>query len=118
MLAVNCFYPPEFSGEDAAGWKGRRWSVLDIADQVVTAQHLQLAREHLRRLRAEVGTVMMIDPVPYRIVRRTGFYAQFVDRADWPGFMRSGRRAALDAITRGLRRNVRQRARAGKLKPA
>lgn len=98
VLGVNCFYPPEFRGEDATGWKGRRWSVLDIADQVMTAQHIQLARENLRRLRAEVGTVMMINPVPYAVVRRTGLYFQFLDRSAWPAFMRSGRRAALAAL--------------------
>jgi NTE family protein len=103
VLAVNCFYPPDFAGEDAGGWRSRRWSVLDIGDQVVTAQHVEIARENLRRLRAEVGNVMMIDPVPYELVRRAGFYAQFLDHSAWPEFMRSGRRAALGALRKGLR---------------
>jgi NTE family protein len=104
VLAVNCFYPPGFAGEDAGGWQGRQWSVLDIADQVVTAQHLEIARKNLRRLRAEVRTVMMIDPVPYGVVRRAGFYTQFLDRSAWPEFMRSGRLAALSALRKGLRK--------------
>ena len=95
VLAVNGFYPPEFDGEDATGWRDREWSVLDIADQVVTAQHVQLARENLRRLRAEVPSVLMMDPVPYELVRRTGFYTQFLSRNDWPEFMRAGRKDAL-----------------------
>jgi len=99
VLAVNCFYPPGFAGENAEGWNKRSWSVVDIADQVVTAQHLQLARENLRRLRAEVKTVTMIEPVPYRLVRRTGFYSQFLDRSQWPDFMRWGRRATLKALS-------------------
>ncbi len=103
VIAVNCFYPPDFEGEDASGWRKRQWSVLDIADQVVTAQHVQLARENLRRLHAEVGTVMMIDPVPYKLVRRAGFYAQFLDHRDWPDFMRSGRTAALPVLRRHRR---------------
>lgn len=107
VVGVNCFYPPGFEGEDASGWQGRRWSLLDIADQVVAAQHVQLARENLRRLRAEVGTVMMIDPVPYELVRRAGFYAQFLDHSEWPGFMRAGRRAALVALRRHLGRRRR-----------
>lgn len=94
VLAVNCFYPPGFEGEDASGWREHFWSVLDIADQVVTAQHVQLARENLRRLRAVVPTVMMMEPVPYELVRRAGFYAQFLERRDWRAFMRSGRRDA------------------------
>lgn len=103
VLGVNCFYPPEFAGEDVRGWQSRRWSVLDIGDQVVTAQHLEIARENLRRLRARVNQVMMINPVPYRLVRKAGFYAHFLDRASWPEFMRSGRREALAALKRGLR---------------
>jgi NTE family protein len=106
VVALNCFYPPEFAGEDAGGWQTRRWSVLDIADQVVTAQHVQLARENLRRLRAEVGTVMMINPVRYEVVRRAGFYQQFLDRSGWPEFMRSGRRATLTAVRGHLGRRV------------
>jgi NTE family protein len=107
VIAVNCFYPREFAGEDATGWQARRWSMLDIADQVVTAQHVQLARENLRRLRAEVRTVMMIDPVPYELVRRAGFYAQFLDHSRWPEFMRAGRRDALAALRRHLTRRRR-----------
>jgi NTE family protein len=99
VLGVNCFYPPGFAGEDAAGFGGRRWSMLDIADQVMTAQHLQLARENERRLRAEVKTVMMTQPVAYGVVRRAGLYAQFIDRTRWPEFMRQGRRQALKALT-------------------
>ena len=102
VLGVNCFYPPEFMGDDATGWKGRTWSVLDIADQVMSSQHLQLAREHLRRLRAEVRTVMMIQPVAYTVVRRTGLYQQFLDRSGWRDFMRSGRSQAAAALTEQL----------------
>jgi NTE family protein len=103
VLAMNCFYPREFAGEDASGWRGRNWSVLDIADQVMVAQHVEIARGNLRRLRAEVAKVMMIDPVPYGLVRRAGLYAEFIDHSRWPEFMRAGRRAALGALTRGLR---------------
>jgi hypothetical protein len=85
--------------------------MLDIADQVVTAQHVQLARENLRRLRAEVGTVMMIDPVPYELVRRAGFYAQFLDHSKWPEFMRAGRLAALVVLRHHLGRGRRTKAR-------
>lgn len=99
VLAVNCFYPPEFAGEDVSGFTRRRWSVLDIADQVVTAQHIHLARENLGRLRREVRKVLMISPVPYSMVRRAGFYAEFLDRSDWPAFMRWGRRTAVAALT-------------------
>ena len=100
VLGVNCFYPSGFAGENASDFRRHRWSVLDIADQVMTAQHLQLARENVRRLRKEVKTVMMTEPVPYDIVRKAGLYAQFIDHSDWPDFMLRGRRAALAALHR------------------
>jgi NTE family protein len=98
VLAVNCFYPPNFKGEDGSGWKERTWSVLDVAEQVRTAQQIELARANLRRLQAEVPKVQMIDPVPYEKVRGAGFYQQFLDNREWPDFMRSGRAAALKAL--------------------
>ncbi len=100
VLAVNCFYPPDFVGENATGFRSHEWSVMDIADQVVTAPHLQLARENLARLRRHVKRVMLINPVPYTMVRRAGFYAEFLDRSDWPSFMHHGRTAALRAMSR------------------
>ena len=30
-LAVNCFYPPEFAGEDATGWDDSAASILYVA---------------------------------------------------------------------------------------
>lgn len=109
VLAVNCFYPPDFAGENATGFRAHAWSVMDIADQVVTAPHLQLARENLARLRRHVKRVMVINPVPYTLVRRAGFYAEFLDRSDWPSFMQRGRRATLGVMNalRDERRAVR-----------
>ena len=97
-LVVNGFYPHDFAGELYAGWRRRPWSILELADQVVVAQHQELAREHLARLRSQIPTVISIEPVPYERVRRGGFYAQFLDHRDWPQFMRAGRRAALGAL--------------------
>jgi NTE family protein len=98
VLTVNCFYPPEFAGEDATGFRDNAWSVMDIADQVVTAPHLQLARENLARLRRHVPSVLVTNPVPYTMVRRAGFYAEFIDRSAWPSFMQWGRTATLRAL--------------------
>jgi NTE family protein len=96
-LAVNVFYPHEFSGEDASGWDRRRLSVLHIGSQVRTSQQVQLARENLARLRAR-AQVLLVEPVPYRVVSGTGFYQQFVSTADWPAFVRAGRDATLTAL--------------------
>jgi hypothetical protein len=36
--------------------------------------------------------------VPYSVVRGVGFYRQFLDRSDWPEFMRSGRKQTRIAL--------------------
>jgi NTE family protein len=97
VLAVNGFYPPDFEGESAHGWREQRASVLRIASQVRTSQQIELARTNLERLRAETE-VMMIDPVPYTAVQGAGFYKHFIDRSSWPDFMRAGRADALHAL--------------------
>jgi len=96
-VAVNCYYPHEFQGEDATGWDVRPLSILSAASQVRTCQHLQLAREHLARLRREAVT-LLIEPVPYWKVAGTGFYQQFLDTREWPQFMRAGRAAMLESL--------------------
>jgi len=96
-LAVNCFYPPEFAGENAEGWREAPASILRVASQVRTCQQVELARENLSRLR-EACEVLLIDPVPYSVVRGSGFYKQFLDRRDWPDFMRWGHRDAARAL--------------------
>ena len=96
-LAINGFYPPGFGGEDATGWQDRRASILYLASQVRTCQQVQLARENLARLRAATR-VVMIEPVPYEVVRGVGFYRQFFSTRDWPGFIRTGRLHARRAL--------------------
>jgi len=100
VLALNCFYPPSFRGEDASGWRRQTLSIVRAAAQVRTAQQAQLARENLARLRAEVGEVILLEPVPYTEVRGGRFYLQFVDNRSWPGFMRAGRSLTLRELRR------------------
>ncbi len=96
-VAINCYYPHEFQGEDATGWDARPFSIVSAASQVRTCQHVQLAREHLARLRREAVT-LLVEPVPYWKVAGTGFYQQFLDNREWPEFMRAGRAAMLSAL--------------------
>jgi NTE family protein len=96
-VAVNCFYPHEFGGEDVTGWDRRPLSIVSAASQVRTSQQAELAREHLARLRGEART-LLVEPVPYGKVAGTGFYEQFLDTREWPEFMRAGRAAMLDAL--------------------
>ena len=96
-VAVNGFYPHEFGGEDVTGWNRRPLSIVTAASQVRTCQQVQLAREHLARLRREART-LLVEPVPYGKVAGTGFYEQFLDTREWPEFMRAGREAMLAAL--------------------
>ena len=93
-VAVNAFYPHEFDGEDVTGWDRQPLSIVTAASQVRNCQHAELAREHLARLRQAAHT-LLVEPVPYRKVAGTGFYAQFLDTREWPEFMRAGRAAML-----------------------
>jgi NTE family protein len=99
VVAINAFYPPGFAGEDERDWQRRTVSIMHIARQVRSCQHIQLARENLARLRGSTD-VELLEPVPFQRVRATGFYRQFIDNRDWPDFMLLGRAAMLDALRR------------------
>jgi NTE family protein len=101
-VAVNCFYPHDFAGEDEQGWQTKRASILHVASQVRTCQQVQLARENLARLRASME-VVMLDPVAYEKVRGVGFYRQFLSNREWPQFMRQGRIEARKLLSRRAR---------------
>ena len=104
-IALNCFYPHEFSGEDVTGWDGRPLSIVSAASQVRTCQQAELAREHLARLRRSAKT-LLVEPVPYGKVAGAGFYEQFIDTREWPEFMRAGRTATLAVLRRHPRRSA------------
>jgi NTE family protein len=92
-LVVNCFYPPGFAGEDIHGWRSHRLSILDLAAQVRTAQHLELGRANLERLQRKMPTIE-IQPVSHTKVRGVGLYTQFLDSSESADFMRAGRAQA------------------------
>jgi len=104
-VAVNCFYPHEFRGEDVTGWDDRPLSIVTAASQVRTCQQAELAREHLARLRQQART-LLVEPVPYGKVAGTGFYEQFLDTREWPEFMRAGREAMLASLRRHAARSA------------
>lgn len=101
-LLVNCFYPRGFAGEPARGWRSHTLSILGLAEQVRSAQHLQLARDNLARLERSMP-VEEIQPVHHRIVHGVGLYHQFLDTSQWAGFMVAGRARARPALRRLLR---------------
>lgn len=99
VVAVNAFYPSGFAGEEEPDWQRRSASIMHIASQVRSCQHVQLARENLARLR-QATDVELLEPIPYQKVRGTGFYRQFLDNRDWPDFMCAGRTAMIAALRR------------------
>ena len=99
VVAVNCFYPHEFRGEDESGWVARRGSIFLAAEQVKSCQHIELARRNLAQLRDRVAHVELLEPVPYATVKGIGLYAQFLDTRRWPEFMRMGHRAMARALS-------------------
>ena len=104
-VAVNGFYPHEFGGEDITGWDDRPLSIVSAASQVRTCQQVELAREHLARLRRQART-LLVEPVPYGKVAGTGFYEQFLDTREWPEFMRAGREVMLTSLRQHAARSA------------
>ncbi len=95
-VTVNAYFPAGLVADADDGWDERPLSLLNIESQFRTAQHLQVARQNLARLRAACP-VVAVEPVPYSVVRGAGLYRQFLDTRSWPRFMlaglRDGRRA-------------------------
>ncbi len=101
-LIVNGFYPAGFVGDVEPEWRESMLSVLHVANQTRTMQHLQLARRSLAELRRSIDDVIELNPVPYGKVQGAGLYGQFLDTRLWPRFMTAGyaeTTAALRAFT-------------------
>ena len=113
VVGINGFYPHDFAGEVIPDWRARTLSIVQVAGQVRTAQHVELARVNVARLRRH-SDLELIHPVPYDVVRGVGFYTQFLSRKDWPEFMRAGRADGRQALLALERRSVGSRSRASR----
>lgn len=102
-IVVNCFYPPGLVADEEVGWQTRPLSILHVANQTRTMQHLQLARRSLAALEAATE-VLLVEPVPYSKVHGAGLYGQFLDNREWATFAREG----YDVTRAALRRRFRQ----------
>lgn len=89
-IVVNCFYPPGFTGDREPRWQESAFSVLHVANQARTMQHLQLARRGMADLRRTIPEVIELTPVNYSKVHGAGLYGQFLDTREWPRFMTDG----------------------------
>jgi NTE family protein len=97
-IVVNCFYPAGFTGDEERRWRRRPFSIVHVANQTRTMQHLQLARRSLADLRRTVPDVIEMEPVAYSKVQGAGLYGQFLDSREWAGFMTDGYHAAAGAL--------------------
>jgi NTE family protein len=97
VVGINGFYPRDFAGEPLRDWRSHAMSIIQVAGQVRTAQHVELARVNVARLRRH-SDLELIHPVDYDAVRGVGFYTQFLSRHDWPDFMRAGHAAGRQAL--------------------
>jgi NTE family protein len=97
VIATNTYLPTGFAGEDIGAWKELRWSILRASGQLRYSVYMELARQHARVLG---DRLVLLEPVPYAEVRGARFYEQFLDRRDWPRFMRLGHEAARVALAR------------------
>ncbi len=95
VIATNTYLPPGFHGEDVRTWHERTWSILRASGQLRFSVYLELARQHARALG---DALVLLEPVPYDQVRGARFYETFLDRSEWPGFMRMGHAAARAAL--------------------
>jgi NTE family protein len=89
-LVVNGFYPPGFAGDHEPRWRESALSVLHVANQTRSMQHLQLARRGMADLQRTIDDVIELNPVPYGKVQGAGLYGQFLDTRLWPRFMADG----------------------------
>jgi NTE family protein len=100
VFGVNCYLAEDFSSEDITGWRNRRFAILRASGQLRFSGLLQLAREHAAALGERL---ILLTPVSHNEVRGAHFYDSFIDRRDWPRYMRQGyecTRAKLESIAR------------------
>lgn len=97
-IVVNGFYGPGFTVDEEPHWREAPLSVLHVANQTRTMQHLQLARRSFADLQRSVPEVIELSPVSYELVHGAGLYGQFLDTRDWPGFMTDGYVAAAGVL--------------------
>lgn len=97
-ILVNGFYPPGLTGDSESNWRDSTFSIVHVANQTRTMQHLELARRSLAELRRAMP-VIELNPVAYDKVHGAGLYGQFLDNREWGEFMGDGYRAARRALT-------------------
>ncbi len=92
-IVVNGFYRPGFVPDREPRWRESTFSILHMANQARTMQHVRIARHGLDDLRRAVPEVVELAPVDYGRVQGAGLYAEFLDNRGWAGYMADGYRS-------------------------
>jgi NTE family protein len=95
VVGINCYFPPDFDGEDRTGWRARSFAIARASAQLRTCVSLELAREEVRLLG---DRLQLLHPVPYTEIAGARFYETFLDRSEWPRFARMGHECARSAL--------------------
>lgn len=98
-VVVNGFYRPGFHADEDYRWRESPFSLIRVSGQTRLMGHVDTARRSLADLTA-TAEVHMLDPVPYGKVHGAGLYTEFVDRREWPAYIRSGYDAARALLKR------------------
>jgi NTE family protein len=97
VIGTNSYLPENFAGMPIGDWYHAPWSILRASGQLRYAIYLELAREHVRQLGDRLE---LLHPVRYSDVQGAQFYESFLDRENWPRYMRDGHAAAREALQR------------------
>lgn len=93
-VVVNGFYRPGFVPDREPRWRESTLSILHMANQARTMQHVRIARHGLDDLRRSIPEVIELAPVDYERVQGAGLYTEFLDNRRWAGYMTDGYRSA------------------------
>jgi predicted acylesterase/phospholipase RssA len=97
VIGTNSYLPERFAGTPIGDWYHEPWSILRASGQLRYALYLELAREHVNHL---AGRLELLHPVAHDEVRGARFYESFLDRTEWPRYMRAGYTVAREALQR------------------
>lgn len=97
-VVVNGFFPRGLVADTRYGWENETAGLLRIESQARNAQHLQIARDNVARLR-RACPVEMVDPVP-GIGAGPDLYRHYIDNRSWPRFMQAGLAPGREALQR------------------
>lgn len=82
FIGVNTIMPPKFDGgDDITGWDERIAGILDVSKQLWHAQHIELSRQQLDKIR---DRALLLEPLSWKEIAGARFFEIILDNARWP----------------------------------